>query len=86
MTLRVVVGENGARRPYADEMAGQSTARALASPQLRRRCRAPAMRRFDIRAFRTDLSSRGVLGVGGKQVSETEQAALDEIASILQVD
>jgi hypothetical protein len=28
----------------------------------------------------------GFLGVGGKQVSEGEQAALDEIAAILQVD
>jgi hypothetical protein len=27
----------------------------------------------------------GVLGVGGKQVSETEQAALDEIAATLQL-
>jgi hypothetical protein len=27
----------------------------------------------------------GVLGIGGKDVSETEQAALDEIAAILQV-
>jgi hypothetical protein len=55
MTLRVVPQGEGTRHRHAREMAGQTTARVLASPQVRRRCRAQAIRQFDVRAFRTDL-------------------------------